>query len=73
MTWKQTLGLFLMVLSLLWLLVLGVYQGNYRYSHETLTETQLSIWMLLHWKYWAPPAVLGVVGLVLMNIWDEEK
>lgn len=41
--------------------------ASYRYSHETLTETQLTIWSLQHWIQWVPGAILVIAGLLMAN------
>lgn len=69
---KQQLGAFLMVFGLI---VLGLFTASftvYKFSHETLTETQLAIWSLQRWWCWLPATVVGFLGIWMMRSKDAK-
>lgn len=67
-----TIGLALLIASIIWIFFRALPFINYRYAHAELTETQLQLYMLssLRWDDLIP-AALAVCGFVL--IWKSES
>lgn len=62
---RESIGWFLVIMSLIVLGIFAVTMTAFRYEHERLTETQLSLWALQRWWCWAPAAAVGWLGILI--------
>lgn len=63
----QVVGWLLAILGVLGLLVFVFVFSFYKFRHETLTETQLTIWCLQRWYEWLPAGIVTALGLTIVS------
>lgn len=66
-SFRPLLGWFLIIIGMVVLGVYGFEASVYRYRHETLTETQLTLWALQRWWAWVPALVVAGLGAFLVS------
>lgn len=69
---REGFGWFFTILGAMALLAFCFVFSFYKFQHETLTETQLTIWCLQNWWAWLPSSLVAVVGITMLA-WNRLK